>query len=287
MNTILREVFEMIKLKIFIFAERYLKIHITAVHFYSPIPNVSELRDEVYEKQNNCEGLELIDQEYFDFMKLLFVKYNHEYTPLANSGLSQVDSFILYSIIREKKPEKMIEIGSGESTQISLSALSKNEKEGANCNFIAIEPFPNAKLKEIFSKNFNLLEKQVQDVSLDNFFDTDILFIDSSHVAKIGSDVNYEILCILPVLKVGAFVHWHDIMIPIDYSKAWIQSGKKFWNESYMVHCFMLYNKCFKIIFPAKYMQIMHSDKMINLFPYYSSNDQNQQLSSFWIQRIS
>ena len=67
----------------------------------------------------------------------------------------------------------------------------------------------------------------------------DILFIDSSHVAKIGSDVNSEILSIVPRLKVGALVHWHDIMIPVDYPKAWIESGSMFWNESYMVHSFL------------------------------------------------
>ena len=96
-----------------------------------------------------------------------------------------------------------------------------------------------------------------------------------------------EILDIVPRLKVGALVHWHDIMIPINYSKTWIESGNKFWNESYMVHAFMLHNKCYKIVWASKYMQVKRPEVLSEIFSYFNPDDPNQQLSSFWIKRLA
>ena len=286
-KTKLRDFRNFIKKHTFGLAEKHLKIHITPVHFYSPIPNVSELNPDIFTKVNDCVGLEFSVVDQLSNMKLIFPKYLSEYTPPVNLGLSQVDAFILYAMIRNKKPKVLIEIGSGESTRISLEALSRNADEGVACHFTAIEPFPKTFLKEIRNKNFELIESKVQDVDLRVFADADILFIDSSHVSKIDSDVNYEILNIVPQLKVGSFVHWHDIMIPMDYPKAWIESGNMFWNESYMVHAFMLHNKCFRAIWASKYMQLNYSDQLRNTFAYFNPEDPGQQLSSLWIERVS
>lgn len=275
-----------IKKKTFRLAESYLKIHITPVHFYSPIPNVSEINTSIYTNVNVCPGLEFNVNDQLYTLKNLIPKYQNEYKPHPQGGLSQVDAFILYAMIRTKKPKLFIEIGSGESTKISLKALEINEKEGAQCKFKAIEPYPLRYLKEIKNVNFQLIEKKVQDVDLSTFGNVDILFIDSSHVAKIGSDVIYEILHIIPRLKVGALIHWHDIMIPSDYPRIWIESGEMFWNESYMVHAFMLNNECFKVTWASKYMQIHYPDLLQDTFSYFSPNDPDQQLSSFWIERV-
>lgn len=271
----------------FKFAEKYLGVHITPVHFYSPIPNVSELNSAIYTHVNECIGLDLSVDNQIKYLNDNLSKYIGEYTPPVNSGLSQVDAFILYALIRNKKPSVFIEIGSGDSTKISLSAFDKNEKEGVTCEFTAIEPFPQKYLKDIKNNKFKLTEKKVQDVDVDFFSQADILFIDSSHVAKIGSDVNYEILDIVPRLKIGSLVHWHDIMIPLNYHKTWIESGNMFWNESYMVHAFMLHNKSFKIIWASKYMQLNSPEPLLKTFTYFKPEDPAQQLSSFWIERIS
>jgi len=272
---------------IFRFSEKYLKVHITPVHFYSPIPNVSELNPDIFTEKNECIGLDLDVDKQLHFIETELSVFINEYTPPINQGLSQVDSFILYAMIRDKKPNILIEIGSGDSTKISLAALSENEKEGHICNFTAIEPYPKTYLKDVKNKNFKLIENKLQKVDIEKFSQADILFIDSSHVSKIGSDVNYEILDIVPRLKVGAIVHWHDIMIPFDYHKAWIESGNMFWNESYMVHAFMLHNKCFKIIWASRYMQHNTPDQLSKIFTYFKPEDPMQQLSSFWIERVS
>ncbi|MDP9200442.1 MAG: class I SAM-dependent methyltransferase [Gemmatimonadota bacterium] len=272
--------------KLFRFTERRLGFHITPVHYYSPIPDVGRLPKKVFDEVNDCCGLEFHRIEQQKILEDLVPKYLEEFLPQANSGLSQVDAFILYSMIRLKKPKVFIEIGSGESTKVSLLSLTRNRTNGIDSSFVAIEPFPRDYLREIGEKGFRLIESNVQDVPLSTFADADILFIDSSHVSKIGSDVNYEILNIIPRLKVGALVHWHDIMIPADYPRAWIESGRMFWNESYVVHAFMLYNKSFRIIWASRYMQLYDAARLARMFPYFKPEDPDQQLSSFWIERV-
>lgn len=276
-----------IKKHTFRLAEKHLRTHITPVHFYSPIPNINELKSDIFTRVHDCVGLDWNIENQLSYFQLIFPKYIGEYIPPINQGLSQVDAFVLYAMIRGKKPKVLIEIGSGESTKISLSALGRNEDEGIACHFTAIEPFPKVFLKEIRNKSFELIESKVQDIDIEFLSQADILFIDSSHVAKIGSDVNYEILNIVPRLKVGSLVHWHDIMIPIDYPKGWIENGNMFWNESYMIHAFILHNKCFRVIWASKYMQLNYSDQLHNIFPYFHPEDPDQQLSSFWIERVS
>lgn len=276
-----------LKRSIFDMAEKFLGIHITPVHFYSPIPSSSEISSEDYLINHPCVGLDFNLDMQLNQLNEVFPKYINEYEPQVNSGLAKVDALVLYSIIRSKKPKLMIEIGSGQSTKIALAALEKNLSEGNDYKFIAIEPYPQPYLKDMTNDKFHLIIKKVQQVEVEVFNDADILFIDSSHVSKIGSDVNYEMLNILPTLKVGALIHWHDIMIPGEYPKTWVEEEKIFWNESYMVHTFMMFNKSFRIIWGAKYFQINHPDKLKEVFPLFSPSDPQQQLSSFWVERVA
>lgn len=273
---------------IYRFAEKYLKIHITPAHYYSPIPNLDEIDHNIHDKINDCIGMDFNEDKQIDFLNVISNKYLSEFKPSINTGLSEIDSFVLYSVIREFKPKTFIEIGSGETTKITLNALKKNKDEnGVNFKFTAIEPYPKSYLYSLISDEFELIVDKVQNVNVEKFKNVDILFIDSSHVSKIGSDVNYEMLQILPVIKVGAIVHWHDIMIPVDYPKLWIEHGNMFWNETYMVQTFMMFNKSFRIIWAAKYMQIKQPNALKSKFSFFSPNDPNQQLSSFWVERIS
>lgn len=186
-------------------------------------------------------------------------------------------------MIREKKPKVMIEIGAGDTTKISLKALQMNKNEGNFYKFYSIEPYPRDDIKKLRNEDFELIHHKLQDVEIDLLSTADLLFIDSSHVSKIDSDVNYEILEIIPKLKVGSLVHWHDIVIPTNYWKEWIEDGNMFWNESYMVHSFMLFNESFKTIWAARYMKLNYLNEMQQIFPYLQSN---RHLMSFWIERI-
>ena len=269
--------------KSFRFWEKHFLLHITPAHFYSPIPVTYELDSSVFEKIYDCTGIDLNLDEQLEYLHKVFPKYHTEYTPTVNTGLSLVDAFALYAMIREKKPKVMIEIGAGDTTKISLKALQMNKNEGNSYKFHSIEPYPRDDVKKIQNEDFELIQCKLQDVDIELLSTADLLFIDSNHVSKIDSDVNCEILEIIPKLKVGSLVHWHDIVIPTNYWKEWIENGNQFWNESYMVHSFMLFNESFKTIWAARYMKLNYTNEMQQIFPYLQ---RNHHLMSFWIERI-
>jgi hypothetical protein len=268
--------------KSFKFFEKWAGVHVTPVHFYSPIPTTHELSPGVYNKIFDCDGIDWNKSEQMELLESV-KKQAHEFTPQPNRGLSLADAAILYHLIREKKPKMLVEIGSGASTEIAMAALRKNREEGHDFKMYAIEPYPHPDLLKLKDPGFTLLQKDLQKVEIDLIKNTDLLFIDSTHVSRIDSDVNYEILELVPKLKKGALVHWHDIVMPMNYWKDWIDDGNQFWNESYLLHAFLLFNRAFKIVWASNYLKINELEKMKRVFPYLKDN---HRLTSFWVERV-
>ena len=267
-------------------AERLFGVHVVPDHFYSPVPSVRDVDPAASTRLNPCVGLDIDAGLHLEALRELFPSYVAEYQPAANIGLSRVDSLVLYAMIRSRRPRKFMEIGAGESTRITLAAVERNAAEGFPCEVTSIDPHPPDHLRGVAAPGFRLLATRVQEVAEREFQSADILFIDSSHVSKMGSDVNYEILNIVPRLKTGALVHWHDIMIPVDYPMAWIRK-RMYFNESYVVHAFLLFNAAFRIRWAARYMQVTHPDELRRVFPYFDPSDPDQQLSSLWVERVA
>ena len=108
------------------------------------------------------------------------------------------------------------------------------------------------------------------------------MLIDNSHVSKTGSDVNYLMTEVLPVLNKGVVVHIHDIFYPFEYPKEWVLNLKLNWNEIYSVHNFLLFNSAFKIIFFSDFIQQKYRDKLIGQVPLFFED----RPGSLWIQRV-
>ena len=194
---------------------------------------------------------------------------------LNNISFGSVSAEVLYSMIRHFKPRKIIEIGSGFSTLCSATAIRKNYKEDKNysCDFLAIEPYPNELLRRGFPGFTKLIQKKVQEVPLSVFKDlneNDILFIDSSHVIKIGSDVQYEYLEIIPRLNKGVLIHIHDILLPSEYFRGWITRDQMFFNEQYLLQAFLAFNNNFEVLWSGSYMHLNHPDKLEQAFKSYN-----------------
>lgn len=169
----------------------------------------------------------------------------------SNNSLFPVgDARVLSQMIYAKRPHRIIEVGSGFS---SACMMDVNDKLfGGSIKLTFIEPYPD-RLNSILRKGdkIELIESALQDVGREQFESLeagDILFIDSSHVSKVGSDVNYILFEILPILKTGVMVHFHDILYPFEYSREWIMEGRA-WNESYLLRAFLQYNDQFRIVF--------------------------------------
>jgi len=132
-----------------------------------------------------------------------------------------------------------------------------------------------------------LIPKKVQDIPLSEFkklSENDILFIDSSHVLKIGSDVQYLYLEVLPRLNKGVIVHAHDIFLPAEYPKEWVLKNYIFWNEQYLLQAFLAFNNSFEVLWAGSYMHLRHPDKLEEAFSSYKRD--KIWPSSFWIRKI-
>lgn len=114
------------------------------------------------------------------------------------------------------------------------------------------------------SGKINLISDKLENINLSLFQKlehNDILFIDSSHVAKLGSDVMYYFTKIFPLLKKGVVVHIHDIFFPFDYPLQWLKEGR-FWNEQYFLYVFLQYNTKYKIQFCNSYSGYKFNDRL-------------------------
>jgi hypothetical protein len=258
---------------------------VTPVHFYSPIPTLGEVDPRQSTKIQDCHGLDFQRDEQLRRLREEFPRYLEEFQPEANGGLARVDAFVLYATIREHRPALVVEVGAGESTKVILAALERNRAEGTAGRLTSIDPYPPAYLPPLRGPHFTLLQAKVQDVPDREFLDADLLFIDSSHVSKFGSDVNHEMLHLVPRTKVGTLVHWHDIMIPQDYPIAWLNKGT-FWNESYLLQAFLAFNDTFRTVWAARYMQVREPEALRRAFPFFAPDDPAQQLSSYWVKRV-
>lgn len=273
-------------------------LHILPVHHYTPLPNTSEIDDKQWGKKRHLPAIDLRIEEAVKLLSELLPRFKsecetfledrsadpHEYS-LRNNAFGRGDADVLYSIIRNFKPVRIIEIGSGHSTLLICKAIRKNLSEATNnaCEFITIEPYPPAFLLPPPSEVTRLLPQFVQDVPLSEFQSlkaNDILFIDSSHTVKMGSDTLFEILSILPMLSPGVLVHVHDIFTPFDYPKNWIMESRFFWNEQYMLEAFLSFNAQFEVILPLHAAVRAHPE----LFLSHSTIDPS--VGSFWIRRI-
>lgn len=215
--------------KFFIFCE-LMGFHITPVHFYFPIPNTKELKDDLWLKYSELVGININENIMIELLSIFMKNFKNEYEKfprnktsiphqyyINNGSFEAVDGEIYYCMIRYFKPKRIIEVGAGFSTFLAAQAILKNREENVDCELIAIEPYPNKVLRKGFPGFSKLIVKKVQDVEISEFKklkENDILFIDSSHVLHIGSDVKYLYLEVLPRLNKGVLIHCHDIFSP-------------------------------------------------------------------------
>jgi len=276
--------------------------HITPNHFYYPIPDTTKLKDNLWSKHSELAGISINESKQLELLSLFKAGFKNEYEQfpgsktdkpydyyLGNDMFESVDAEILYCIIRHFKPRRIYEIGSGFTTYLSAQAVLKNaeEQSGHRCELVAIEPYPNETLKGGFPGLSRLIVREVQDVPLSEFKkleENDILFIDSSHVLKIGNDVQYEYLEILPRLNKGVLVHIHDIFLPAEYPKKWVKELRRFWSEQYLLQAFLAFNDSFEVLWGGSYMHLNHPEKLERAFGSY--NRAKTLPGSFWIRRV-
>lgn len=269
-------------------------------HYYEPLFNPKYLYKSLREDRN----LPAIDFNVKEQLSLLN-KFNYQNELLsfprkktANKfefsydygAYPSGDSELYYSVIRTIKPKKIIEIGAGSSTLMALNAINKNKDENKEyeCEIICVEPYEYEWLEQLGIK---IIRDRVEKTSIElfqNLGQKDILFIDSSHIIRPQGDVLFEILEILPSLRKGVYVHFHDICTPKDYFDEWILN-QVFWNEQYLLEAFLSFNKDFKIVLASNYLFHHHREILLDKCPIFKDdliNNPIREVGSFWIQRI-
>jgi hypothetical protein len=198
-----------------------------------------------------------------------------------NDYFNGFDAAAYYALVRHLRPQKIVEIGGGYSTQIAQHALARNGQGRLTC----IEPYPEQRLIAA-DLPIELIQKRVEETPLDFFSSleaNDILFIDSSHTVKFGSDVCFEILEVLPRLKPGVWIHVHDIFFPHDYPAEWLLNRRLALNEQYLLEAFLAFNSAFKPRLANHWICLDHTDEAALLWP----NSTSPHASSFWMKRVA
>ncbi len=200
-----------------------------------------------------------------------------------NPNFGAGDAELYYLLIRNKKPQRIIEIGSGFSTQLALLAIEKNKVEGLVCELTCIEPFEMPFLDWV--EGITIIRMQVELLSLDIFKSleaNDILFIDSSHIIRPGDDLLFIYFQILPVLKKGVLIHIHDIFTPRHYPQEWLTNKMRFWNEQYLLEAFLYNNSEFKILFSLNHLVKTNFEAAKETLVHLKTDSEP---SSFWMEK--
>ena len=269
-------------------------------HYYSQYPNMNDVenrKDVLYQTDREVRDIDFnLEMQYglLEKMKKLLpsvpewclesdnIDSKYRYRRDA-TAFTLPDAICLHLMLRILHPKKLIEVGSGWSSAVTLDTNEFYMDKALQVSFI--EPYPSALnyiLKGDESYELNICDLQDMDLAyFEQLGKGDILFIDSTHVSKIGSDVNYLLFEILPRLKKGVYIHFHDIFYPFEYPYTWIKKEGYIWNELYILRSFLMNNEKYRMIFFFDYISKMHAGKMKECLCM-----DNVSGGSFWMQKI-
>jgi len=254
-------------------------------HFYSPLPEFGTLGAhyaQIDRSNHAVPGIDLREQAQIDLAHQ-FSKYypqlpwgdgqrKGETRFYFNDGVwyTYGDAITLYSVINHFAPRRFIEIGSGYSSAVTLDTCELFL--GGRTSITLIEPYPHVLLKVLVPRDDQrklLVRSEVQKVDPALFAElqeNDILFVDSSHVVKFGSDVQFIFTQVLPRLRPGVLIHFHDIFWPFEYPLEWLKEGRA-WNEAYFLRTLLTDNPRYEIVYFIDYMGTCHRDVLQATLP--------------------
>jgi SAM-dependent methyltransferase len=266
-------------------------------HYYSPMYDTRELasrRDRLWPPTpRETVGIDWQDSAQLDLcqvfgrqQKLDFIDDPGEDPTVyyaSNDQYPPLDAWVLAGILEERRPQRMIEVGSGFSTLVS--ARVNRERLDLSMKLTCIEPYPRDFLTAGVDGVGELRVEPVQDTPMELYYELaagDVLFIDTAHTVKTGGDVTWIFAEVIPRLAPGVLIHIHDVFLPGDYPQDWVMEGWG-WNENYLVRAFLSFNDQFDIVWGSQYMLHNHRDEVIAAFPGLPADTPSG--ASLWIQR--
>jgi predicted O-methyltransferase YrrM len=241
-------------------------------HFYSSIPDVRRLRAEQRWRGPRSlvgvQGTNIDDQ--LEFLRSFITPdvssqlrsrdiYADACAENGAIGYGPVEADCLYGFVRSMRPQKIVQVGAGVSTSVILAAA---REAGYSPEIAAVDPYPTVFLNRA---PVTLIDRDAQDVApeeLAALAEGDLLFIDSTHTVRVDGEVNMLVLEVLPRLKPGVWIHFHDIYLPYDYQRDILNPPLFFWTESTLVHAFLIGNRGVRI---AASLSMLHYQAPLEL----------------------
>lgn len=258
-------------------------------HYHSPIPDLDDVRareHQIFDRsQPEVPGVDLRAADQLALLPefaRLYAEQPFADEPadglrygFANAYFGYGDGLALYGMLRHLQPKRLVEVGSGWSSALALDVNDRFLDGAMQCTFL--EPYP-ARLHELLrpadKDRARIVEQPLHAVADEVFADLeagDLLFIDSTHVSRVGSDVNRLFLEIVPALPPGVHVHVHDIFWPFEYPEAWVYEGRA-WNESYLLRALLIGNDRLRVTWFNDYLGRFHSDAVAEAMPLWRRN---------------
>ncbi len=272
-------------------------------HYYSPIPDLEDIRrrkETIFKKSNiDLKGIDIRREAQFALLEEFKTYYKDipypfetaEKTPtryqVKGAWYRYSDVVMLFCMLRHFKPKRIVEVGSGYSSAVMLDVNDQFLNKQTAITFI--DPYPErllGLLREEDKKQHRILANFIQDVNMDVFRTleaNDILFIDSSHVSKTGSDLNHLLFEVLPVLKSGVLIHFHDIYYPFELPEHWVLNRKWFWNENYLIRAYLTGNSGYEIMNFNSYLHNEFRNWLSDNMPACLIDDKDS--GSIWIRK--
>lgn len=258
-------------------------------HFYSPIPDLDEVRSRehtIFDRTSEeLPGLSVRAAEQLSLLPQFAALYADQ--PFGdhptdgrrygfdNRYFGYGDGLAFQMMLRLHRPRRLVEVGSGWSSALALDVNDLFLGGEMECTFL--EPYPerlHTLLRPTDHERVRIVEKPLHGVPDGVFGELragDLLFIDSTHVSKVGSDVNRLFLEVIPSLPPGVHVHVHDIFWPFEYPEAWVYEGRA-WNENYLLRALLTGNDSLQITWFNDYLGRFHRGAVEDAMPWWGRN---------------
>lgn len=282
-------------------------VHVTPVSPWSPIPDTRELNVGTWNGSLDLPGIDVNEDEQLSLLSTLQNEYEEAYAGFPttteetskpgeyftrNGMFETVDGEVLYGMIREHTPDRIVQIGGGFSTRVAVRALQDGE---IDCRVEMFKPYRDDYLCENPPKRCDLTGRwgEAADMNVFDRLDSgDILFVDSAHVVRTGNHVARLLFEVLPRLSDGVLVHFHDIFLPYEYPKEWVVDRHMFLNEQYAVRSFLEFNDRFEVRWMGGYMHEHHQDRLTSVFESYDPSlidpdDGMHVPNSLWLEKTA
>ena len=270
----------------------------------STIPSrkfIQDHRERLFNALPGNDGIDLNRERQHELLER-FIGYYPDFTPPEQPTAGRLyhhrntmfpfpDAFILYGMFRTFKPKRVVEVGSGFSSALMLD-MSRDFLPDTRFTFI--DPY-SQNIQDVLrgrpEGHYELIRREVQDIDLALFSslgDGDVLFLDTSHAVKIGSDVSTLLFRVLPALQPGVIVHIHDIYYPWEYPEDFVLEGRTY-NELYFVRAFLQFNRAFEILYNASQMEFEQPDAFTARMPGYFKpvGDKRDGHTSLWLRKVA